>query len=192
MGENSSELLAAALPVVRALDAAGAAYYIGGSVASSAYGIARSTLDVDLAVVLEAGQVAPLVAALQESYYIDGEMIREAIQRRGCFNLVHLETMLKVDVYVLGSGPFEREMLARRSLQALGGSEGPALFLASPEDVLLHKLHWYCLGGEVSERQWGDALGIAKVQQSLDREYLHRWAAVLGVGDLLARLLAAV
>jgi hypothetical protein len=53
-------------------------------------------------------------------------------------------------------------------------------------------LDWYRLGGEVSERQWRDVLGIIKTQASrLDHEYLTRWADELGVADLLARALVA-
>ena len=59
---------------------------------------------------------------------------------------------------------------------------------ASAEDTLLHKLVWYRLGNEVSDRQWGDVLGVLKVQSgSLDRDYLELWARLLNVSDLLGR-----
>lgn len=60
----------------------------------------------------------------------------------------------------------------------------------TPEDILLEKLRWYRLGGEVSDRQWCDVLGIVAVQGSrLDEAYLRRDAASLDVTNLLERAL---
>jgi hypothetical protein len=62
--------------------------------------------------------------------------------------------------------------------------------MASPEGTILNKLEWYRMGGEVSDRQWNDILGVLKVQgTSLDMVYLQRWAANLNVTDLLERAL---
>lgn len=58
------------------------------------------------------------------------------------------------------------------------------------EDTLLHKLRWYELGGRGSERQWGNVLGILRVQTALDLEYLRRWAAELGLSGLLEEAFA--
>ena len=64
--------------------------------------------------------------------------------------------------------------------------------VASASDVLLSKLRWYRLGGEVSDRQWSDVLGVARAQQGrLDLEYLRRWSTEQGTLDLLERVLAA-
>ncbi|MBM4352781.1 MAG: hypothetical protein FJ109_03145 [Deltaproteobacteria bacterium] len=80
------------------------------------------------------------------------------------------------------------EMIRARSesLDLPGGTE--CVRFASPEDTLLHKLVWYKLGNQVSDRQWGDILGVLKVQSgALDQDYLDRWAVQLGVADLLQR-----
>ena len=62
--------------------------------------------------------------------------------------------------------------------------------VATPEDIIVQKLHWFRLGDEVSERQWTDALGVLRVQgDRLDRGYLRRAASLLDVADLLQRLL---
>jgi len=176
-------------PVVRALERAGVDYLVGGSVASSTYGVARSTLDVDLVARLAERHVAGLAAALQGAYYLDEEAIRDAVRRHGSFNLIHLATAFKVDVFVLKAGGYDQEAFSRRRLDSLGGDDGgPTFFFATAEDVVLRKLAWYRLGGEVSERHWNDVLGVLRVQRDvLDRDYLNRWGGELKVAALLAR-----
>ena len=185
------EILAAIEPLVAAFDALGVSYHVGGSVASSAYGVARSTLDVDIVADLSQKHVSSLVRTLEESYYVDAKLIQEAIRRERSFNLVHLETMLKVDVFISKDHPFDRECLKRRRQETI--EEGPTstavLYMTSPEDIILRKLTWYRSGGEVSERQWNDVLGVLKVQSSaLDVPYLRLWAERLEVADLLRRV----
>lgn len=179
--------LAALLPVLECLDRLGVPYFVTGSVASSAYGVPRSTLDVDLVVGLRAAHVLPLCRSLEGAYYVSEDAARSAVGRGSTFNLVHLASMVKVDLYVLKDEPYEREAFARRSPRRI--AEGaPEVFLPSPEDVVLRKLAWYRKGGETSERQWGDVLGVLRVSgANLDREYLDRWAKDLGIGDLLLR-----
>jgi hypothetical protein len=182
-------ILQALEPVVEAFEELGVRYQIGGSVASSAYGIARSTLDVDLVADLKEIHVHPLVITLHAAYYIDEERVRDAVRRRSSFNAIHLETMIKVDVFALKFRPYDEAAFARGRLECLG--EDPATrphCLFTPEDVILNKLDWYRQGGGVSDRQWNDALGVLKVQQSsLDWEYLRRWAEALGLSDLFRR-----
>ncbi|MGH7320003.1 MAG: hypothetical protein ACRELA_10330, partial [Candidatus Rokuibacteriota bacterium] len=183
------DLLAALTPVVDALDELGVAYRLGGSVASSAHGLPRSTVDIDLVAELVPEHVAGLVARLRDSYYIEPDAVRRAIATRSSFNVIHLATMLKVDVFVPKGRPFDREAARRAAPHPL--EEAPAaraFVIASPEDVILAKLEWYRAGGEVSERQWYDVLGVLRVKgPALDFAYLERWAAELDVGDLLRR-----
>ena len=157
--------------------------------ASSVFGVPRSTLDVDLVCDLRLGQVGGLVAALQDSYYADADMITDAVHAESSFNLVHLATMLKVDVFVRKSTPWDVEAFSRKSQRALDLTGTGRMFdLTTAEDIILHKLAWYRSGGEVSERQWRDVAGVIAVQgSSLDRDYLTRWALSLGLTDLLER-----
>jgi hypothetical protein len=94
------DLLAAIGPVAKAFETLGVLYYIGGSLASSAYGAPRATLDVDMVSDLKPQHVRSLVKMLESSYYIDEDAILEAIHRHSSFNLIHLETMIKVDVFL--------------------------------------------------------------------------------------------
>ena len=186
---NEPEVIAAARPVADALDRLGVPYYFVGSVASSLYGTPRSTVDADLVAALEESHAGALAAALAADFYVDEDMIREAIARQGMFNVIHNETAMKVDVYVLKRTPFDEESFRRRREDSFGDEPGSRTFVfGSAEDVLLYKLAWFRMGGEVSERQWKDVLGILRVQKNaLDVAYLERWAVSLAVADLLAR-----
>jgi hypothetical protein len=186
---NPPEIVAAISPVIAAFETLSVSYSVVGSVASSAHGIARSTLDADVVADLRPEHVDPLVDALIDDYYIDRDAAAAAVRHKSMFNVVHLETMLKVDIYVLTGRPFDRESFGRRAPAALDDAEDAREYMVdTPEDTILHKLEWYRAGAEVSERQWGDAIGILRVQSdALDIEYMRRWAAVIGVGDLLER-----
>ncbi|MFQ5843748.1 MAG: hypothetical protein ACE5JG_02045 [Planctomycetota bacterium] len=187
---GAADLLAALTPVVEALDRLGIEYQLGGSVASSVHGTARSTLDIDLVADLREDQTDLLVRALAADYYVDAGMIREAIRDRSSFNVIHQGSMLKVDVFIPRDRPYDREALRRRRPDRLEGPEGARqFFVATPEDVILAKLEWYDRGGRASERQWSDVLGILRVQGDIDEAYLRKWAPELGVGDLVDRAL---
>ena len=187
--DNTPDILVSLLPLIEALEEFGVSYHIGGSVASSIYGIPRLTIDIDIISNLHQEHVRPLVTRLQEDYYIDEDMIRDAIRHRSSFNIIHLDTMLKVDVYIPKLRPFDQEELHRVQQEVLLEGARP-FYVASPEGTVLYKLEWYKMGGEVSDRQWNDILGVLKVQGThLDMAYLQRWAAVLQVSDLLERAL---
>lgn len=188
-----NDVVEALAPVVEMLERLGVRYRVGGSVASSALGVPRSTLDVDIACELGLAHVANFVAGLREGYYVDADMISDAIRRRATFNLVHLATMLKVDVFIRKGRAFDAQAFERVTRRPLDIAQGARSFdLTTAEDIILHKLEWYRLGGEISERQWLDLVGVLKVQATaIDVAYLRRWARELGVEDLLERALVA-
>lgn len=184
------DIIEVTLKVVSVFEKLGIAYHIGGSLASSAFGIARATLDVDIVADIKLEQASLFEESLKEEFYVDAEMIRDAIQRQSSFNLIHLETMFKVDVFVLRNRPFDKQAFLRRFQKSVSEDASQQLFFATPEDIILNKIEWYKTGGEVSERQWNDVLGILKVQGTqLDISYLKQWAEKLGISNLLKKAL---
>lgn len=178
------------LEVAAALDGLGVEYLLGGSLASSVLGEPRSTVDIDLAIALREAAIADLVRALEPAFFVDLEPAREAVRRHASFNVLHRETMMKVDLFVLGESAFDREQLRRRLSLSVSADSQQRVAVSSPEDLVLRKLAWYRAGGGVSDRHWRDVLGVLKVQRGrVDLGYMRRWGADLGVGDLLERAL---
>lgn len=177
-----------ALRVAAALDELGIVYTLGGSLASSLQGEPRATNDVDFAVRIEEHHVAGLIERLGPDFVIDAEALRTAIRSRRAYQLYFLPFVLKIDFFMRGATPFDQSEFARRVHVPIGERGG--LYAASPEDNLLRKLVWFHEGGEVSDRQWRDILGILRVSTTeLDRSYLAHWAEQLTVTDLLTRAL---
>ncbi|GIK57054.1 MAG: hypothetical protein HND44_21285 [Chloroflexi bacterium] len=185
-----SEPVFVTLLVIDVLEKLDIPYLIGGSFASTAYGRVRTTQDVDLVAEMQMNQVEPFVKALNSAFYADEQMIQNAIQRRTSFNLIHLETLFKVDIFIPKARPFDREQLKRRVQHVIDQETARQAYFASAEDTILAKLEWYRLGGEVSEQQWRDIQGILQLRgDQLDLHHLQTWATALRMNDLLERAL---
>ncbi|OGO36080.1 MAG: hypothetical protein A2Z03_10940 [Chloroflexi bacterium RBG_16_56_8] len=188
----NDEPIQVTMEVVDVLEQLGINYVIGGSLASALHGVARATMDSDIIAAFREEHVAPFVAALKSTFYVDEEMIRDAIRAHRSFNVIHLQSLFKVDIFVAKEREFDRLQIARRSAYLLSAERNQSAYVASAEDTILAKLEWYRMGGEVSDRQWKDILGVIKVQaDKLDREYLMHGADLLKVTDLLERALNA-
>jgi hypothetical protein len=178
------------LLVTQTLERLGIRYAVGGSLASSLHGVMRSTLDVDIVADMGLEHIQPLVAALSKEFYADDEMMKDAIEHHSSFNLIHYETAFKVDIFIRKTRAFDQMQLERRRTSVIATDPEESIYITSPEDTILAKLEWYRMGGEVSDRQWRDILGILKTREGeLDLDYLRQWANELKVNDLLARAL---
>ena len=185
-----SEPYAVTLLLAHALERLGLRYLIGGSLASSMHGTPRSTNDADVVAELPGRAVDELVGSLQDAFYIDADMIRDAIARGASFNIIHYDTAFKVDVFVLTRDALMLEEMHRRELHDLPPDGEAQAWFASPEDTVLQKLSWYQKGHGISERQWNDVAGVIRMRgQDLDLAYLRTWAPHLDVSDLLERAL---
>lgn len=188
---DAADLLAALAPVTAAFQRLGVQHYVGGSVASTIHGAIRSTMDVDLVCELRADQIEPFLAAFGDDFYVSGPAVRQAVERRSCFNLVHLPTAYKVDVFVSRGRPFDRAAMARAVLQRLAADDPLQVPVATAEDSIVAKLEWFRLGDESSQRQWGDVSRLVALHgPALDVAHMRRMAESVGVVGLLDRLLS--
>jgi hypothetical protein len=175
--------------VTEVLERLGIPYLVGGSLASSLHGTPRATQDADLVVDLKPHQVMEFVKGLGPGFHVDADMIRDAIHDRSSFNVIHLATMFKVDLFILKNDALSQIEMARRERYQISEDPQQAFFLASAEDTILRKLQWFKLGGEVSDRQWNDVVGVCRVQKGrLGIAYLQRGAQQIGVSDLLKQV----
>lgn len=177
--------------LIRCLAAVHTRYLIGGSVASSAVGVPRSTLDTDLLVEIQPARILELAAHLGGDWYIDPEFASRAVEQGRPFNLIHIPSGYKFDIFPAHNG-FHRSELERATMRQLGIPGGTVgCFVATAEDMLLAKLLWYRDGGNVSERQWADIIGILKINRTLELLYLANWATELAVSNLLESAIRA-
>jgi hypothetical protein len=188
------EPIQVALRVATELERQRVPYVAVGSLASSVHGEPRSTDDIDFVVDLQPDAVPGLIQALGDRYYVSAEAATDAAtqNRSGSFNAIHLASAVKVDFFVAGSDPFDRERLASRERVRVGDAPTAELFVDTAEYTVLRKLEWYRRGGEVSDRQWRDVLGVLRAQGGrLDAARMQAWAERLGVSDLLAQAFTA-
>jgi hypothetical protein len=173
--------------VVEILDRLAIVYALGGSFASSVYGISRSTIDADICVEPFPGKESLFADSFGPDFYVSREAIMTAVRDRSTFNVIQTVAGFKIDVFVRKDRAFDVSLLARRRLLTLPAPGARPIYVVSPEDILVVKLEWYRLGNQVSERQWSDVLGVLRAQAGrLDEGYLDHWAAELEVSDLLA------
>lgn len=181
------DILTVLKPVVKTLDELSIPYYIGGSIASSIYGLPRATMDIDIVANIQVNHISRMKDSLEKDYYIDENMIREAINHNASFNLIHLKTAIKIDIFIRKGDPYQENAKRRKRKDTLiEDEERTEFFFSSPEDIILNKLQWYEMGGRVSERQWLDVIGVIKVQKNLlDISYLTDWSRKLEIHGLL-------
>ena len=170
---------------LRRLNGADLAYLLTGSMASNFWGIPRTTHDLDFVIQLPPEAVPRLLAAFHGGFFLDEQAVRAAFKPPFQFNAIDERSALKVDFWLTKPQAFDQELFSRRKRVVVFGE---AAWIATAEDVVLHKLVWNRI--TPSERQLGDAAGVVAVQgEVLDQNYLRRWANKLGVLPELEKLL---
>lgn len=180
---ESGDALDVAASVGEALERVSASWFLGGSLASSLQGDPRTTLDIDLVTDLAPSAVARFALELGSDFEVDEEALTEALRRRRSWNIYFVPVFMKIDVFALGTGPFDQVEFERRKRQPL--SPGRHLWVKSPEDSIVRKLLWYEQGGRSASQQWRDIIGIVHVAGGeLDAQYIDRWTSELGLSEL--------
>ena len=162
------------------LNKAGIAYMVAGSFASSYYGTQRSTRDIDLVVEASPSQLRMLAADLPEDqYYFELDSALESLRRQSLSNIIDLASGWKIDLIFLKSRPYDQQSFRRRQPVKMHDVD---LMMATLEDTIISKLEWSKIGQ--SHRQLEDvAVMLQSESQSLDRSYLKKWIAKLGLEE---------
>ncbi|MGE3172759.1 MAG: hypothetical protein AB7O97_09035 [Planctomycetota bacterium] len=179
--------LAVAQAVATAFEQAGIRYILGGSLASTAHGEPRTTLDVDFAADLDPAGFERWAPRIEPEFLVDSEWALDEIRRRGSFQMLHRTAIVRVDVFVpewTGMHLWKWQHRRRMTLHATA----PGIDVTSAEGIVVQKLLWYRDGGGVSERQWRDVLGVLKAQRTgLDRSAVRSQSERLGLVELFER-----
>ncbi len=176
-----------AVDLAELLEDLGVQYVIGGSVASSLIGEPRSTVDVDVDVVLGQELLDLFLEHVRPTFYVREIDAARAVREKDSFNIVHTEAALKIDLFVLGHGVLDVNQIERRVKIAVPTEPIASLWITSPEDQVLRKLDWYRQRGRVSDRQMRDVIAILQInRENLDDNYLSRTAELVGLSELLS------
>ncbi len=166
--------------VASRLAGAGIEYMMTGSMAMAVYSIPRMTRDIDIVIHVSPADVGMLVDLFCEDCYVDEDSVRQAVEQKGMFNIIHNESIIKVDFIVRKDGEYRKLELSRRQQIEIDGVQ---VAIVAPEDLILSKLVWAKESG--SEIQLRDVRQLLVGAQGLDVAYLDRWAGELGVEGLL-------
>lgn len=165
--------------VTARLDAAGIPYMVTGSMAANYYTTPRMTRDIDLVVELSGEDIDRVVRLFQDEYYIDRDMVQQAVQHHAMFNMIHNALVVKVDCVVRKETEYRREEFSRRRPVTIAGR---LMSIVSPEDLILSKLDW--ARDSRSQMQLDDVRNLLTSVKGLDMAYLTRWADRLGLSSL--------
>jgi hypothetical protein len=168
--------------VSRKFEQAGIDYMLTGSMAMNYYAQPRMTRDIDVVVALAPEDVERIAALFEPEYYVSKESIRESLVHESIFNLIHHESVIKVDCIVRKSSEYRQAEFARRRRISIIDF---TTYIVSKEDLITSKLAWAKTSH--SELQLADVKNL--LATGFDADYLQRWTRELGVDNLLQECL---
>lgn len=154
-------------------------YMVTGSMAMNFYAMPRMTRDIDIVVELSSPDIGRLIQRFQSDFYIDYEMIQQALEQKSMFNMIHTNSVTKVDCIIRKESNFQHEAFSRRQVAVV---EEHPFTIITPEDLILSKLLW--AKDTRSEIQLRDIRNLLTTADGLNLDYLQQWITKLGVGEL--------
>jgi len=171
-------------PVIKLLNTLKISYMLVGAIAVNYYSVPRLTHDADLVIQILPENIDNLVSSLEDKYYADGEMIKEALASSGQFNFIHFDTGFKIDFWILQRDEYSQLQFSRRISAKVFGQD---TFMISPEDLILNKLSWF--KDSDIQKHFLDATGVYRMQKdTLNIDYIHRYAKDLKLMEILQEL----
>jgi len=162
--------------VAQILDEQEISYMITGSIAANYYTIPRMTRDIDVIVELHSDVIDNTYTAFKSEFYIDRQMISEAIAKQSSFNIIHNKTLVKVDFIVKKDSEYRREEFGRRKRVEI---DEASINITAPEDLIISKLYW--AKDSHSEMQLRDVKNLSEDLCNINRPYLEKWVKKLGL-----------
>lgn len=169
--------------VARLLDNAGVSYMFTGSIATNFYTVPRMTRDIDIVVELKETDVERIYNIFEKDFFIDKNMVLAAIRKDGMFNIIHYQSVFKIDFIIRKNNPYRIEEFKRRKKIFFEDME---LYITAPEDLILSKLHW--AKESMSELQLNDVKNLLKSVKGLDEQYIKQWANYLGIEEIYKKV----
>ena len=169
--------------VAAKLETAGIEYMMTGSMAMALYSTPRMTRDIDIIIQVSPVDVDKILDLFRDDFYIEEESVRHAVLNRGMFNIIHNDSIIKVDLIVRKDEEYRIEEFSRKKKITI---EGVSISVVAPEDLILSKLVW--AKRSQSELQFRDVRQMMMTVKELNNKYLEKWSKVLGVDDLLGKV----
>ena len=192
---QSIDLLTVMLPALQAFDEQNLFWYLGGSIVSSLHGMQQMAQDIDFVVDLHSQNLSSLLPRLKQQYVFDDGAFQEAVAQHTACSLIHLDTLMKVDLIMVKQGAFDTALRPRITSYSLD-EQSPSLWLASAVEMILVKLHRYSQNllsrtdGMRDDAEWNDIVGMLKIQEpTLERDFLEEWARTLKIAEVLKQAL---
>lgn len=174
--------------VVAALGENKIPYMLTGAIAVNYYGRPRLTHDVDLVVQIQLKDAKKIEKLFEDKFYVAFEGIIDAVKYSTMFNLIHSETGIKVDCWILKHKEYDQLSFSRRRTKTIFDQE---MYISSPEDLIVTKLDWYKQSD--IQKHYEDVIGIFEIQQGkLDIEYIKKWAKRFSFLDIVEDILEKI
>ncbi len=158
------------------------AYMISGSVAMNFYTIPRMTRDIDIVILIDNNDIDKIFAIFKDDYYIDKDMIKDAVKNLSIFNIIHLKEVIKIDFIIRKDDEYRILEFNNRKKIKIDNND---VYIVSLEDLIISKLFWE--KDSFSEVQTRDIKNLVKNDYNV--EYVKKWCANLNILNLFNRIL---